>query len=417
MAVDKFQLTVEAMTRGEGDLKRLEDAVNRFSLAADRAGKGSTAMSSSLQMSGQKIKDALANPLGAAESALDGITGKLGVFGSAASAAATVAVATSVGIFKLANAFGDLYEQQSNNATRLGVSIRDYGLLDRVAKEAGLSGESLVGTMRGLSKALADTGEEGTAASRALGRLGVSGTDSFGAVRPMKDLLLDIADRLGQIQNPAERAELAMKTLGRAGLEVLPLMNSDLRQQIELLEQSGAGWTEASQRLGAAADLMSDKFDRWWASTIKATKATAAAFALAATNPGEWAKYNAELNRGAFGVTLGTVGNFPQMATGGPGFFPNMTDEQLAAVRRNQARSEIQSFLGSDAKGLLTQKQSDLKRVIDEASGPEDVARVRALTAEIRNLEASIKAAEEAAKRSEKLKQYAADVFQYGLMT
>jgi hypothetical protein len=419
MAVDRFQLTVEAMTRGEQDLARLENAVNRFSAAADRAGKGSSSMGSSFEATGAKIKDALANPMGAAQQAVDGLLGKLGPLGGAIGATAAVAAATGVAIFSLAKSFGDLYEQQSNNAIRLGVTVREYGLLDRVSKEAGLSGDALVGTMRGLSKALADNGEEGSAASNALRRLGVTGTDAFGAVRPMRDLLLDIADKLGGIQNPAERAEIAMKVLGRSGLEVLPMMNSELRQQIELMEKSGAGWTASGEIIGKAADKMADKFDRWLDSTVKGTKAFAALLAIAATDRDAYYAYAREeriANEQRFGVyTLAP--QLPNATTAkGPNFFPNMTDAQLAAVRRTDAQSQIRQFMGADPKTRLSGLQSELKRTIDEAAGPEDVARVRDLSAQIRGLEASIKAAEEAAKRSDKLRQYTADVLQFTLM-
>ncbi len=272
MAVDKFQLTVEASTRGEQDLARMEAAVNRFSAAAEKSSAKTKALGADMSGAGSKIKAAFADPMGAAGDAAQGLLTKLGPMGVMLGVTATGAVAAGTAVFSLAKAFGNLYEQQANNALRLGVAINDYALLAQESTNAGLAADSLVLTMRGLSKALADNSDEGKKAKDALMRLGVSGQDAFGAVRPMRDLLLEIADKMGDIRGPAERAEIALKIFGRSGLEVLPLMNSKLRDHLTELQKAGVGWSDMAAAQGKATDEMMDRFNTKWAVMMKSIK-------------------------------------------------------------------------------------------------------------------------------------------------
>lgn len=405
-ASEKLQLILEAQVRGSEEMRKLAENLDRVregtKKASDQAGN-----TPGFDQFAQKIKAGIQDPLGAAGDAAQGFLTKLGPVGAGLAAAGTVIVATGAAVFGLAKSFGDLYEQQSNNAVRLGVSIREYGLLSRVSSEAGLSGDALVGTMKGLSKALSDNSEEGKIAKEALRGIGVEATDAFGAARPMRDMLLDIADKLGAVTNPAEKASVAIKVLGRAGLEVLPLMNSELRQQIEELERAGAGWNAMSEKVGAATDKAMDHLDRSWASAAKRAKQWGAEIALAFLDHDSYAEIsrlrNQQLAEDRMKRTAVLEGRSlpPQFGRVGA-----VNDEQVAAMDLSRRRREIEQIMGSDLQRRAQEVKGDLDRAINDGN-VADVARLRA---EYKNLEAQIKAATKAEELRQALTKANAEV-------
>lgn len=405
-ASEKLQLILEAQVRGSEEMRKLNEQLDRFRDGTKKA-SDSAGNTPGFDAFAQKIKAGIQDPLGAAGDAAQGFLTKLGPVGAGAAAIGTVLVATGAAVFTLAKSFGDLYEQQSNNAVRLGVSIREYGLLSRVSSEAGLSGDALVGTMKGLSKALSDNSDEGKIAKDALRGIGVAATDAFGASRPMRDMLLDIADKLGAVSNPAEKASTAIKVLGRAGLEVLPLMNSQLRQQIEELEQAGAGWNAMSEKVGAATDKAMDRLDRSWSQAAKRAKQWGAEIALAFLDHDSYAEISRLRNLGLAEERMKRTAVLegrslpPQFAR--PGV---VTDDQVAAMDVSRRRREIEQIMGNDLQRQALDVKKDLDRAIQEANVDE----VGRLTREYKSLEAQIKAAQKAESERQALTKLAADV-------
>lgn len=387
MAVDKFQLTVEASTRGEQDLARMEAAINRFNTTAEKSSTKTKALGTDMSGAGDKIKSAFADPMGAATEAAEGLLAKLGPMGIAVGVVATGAIAAGTAVLGLAKSFGDMYEQQSNNALRLGVSIREYSQFAQVSAEAGLSQDVLVGSMRGLSKALDENSEEGKKAKVALRQMGIESKDASGQLRPMRDLLFDIADGLGSLPN-IEKQSTAIKILGRSALEVLPLMNSELRTQVMELEAAGFGWTGYGEQVGKAMDATFDRWNRMKKQMGWGLQELAAGMVMETMDPGMRVQSMLARQKGSGSLQLvdpSQPGGLP------PGLVdPRSLDERLAESRRKQ----IRAITGAGLQGRLGQVRTDLSKAIEDT----DVAAVRRLTAEYKSLEAAIKAAAEAEK-------------------
>lgn len=377
MAANKFQLQVEASTRGEQDLARMEGAINRFNATAEKTRAKSAEVGQSLQNAGNAISNAFTNPVNAAGDAMTGLLGKLGPTGTAIGAIGAAAAAAGAGVFVLAKAFGDLYVSEQNNAIRLGVTIREYQQFATVSEEAGLAGNSLISTMKQLSKALADQFGEGKIAADTMRRLGISAYDAQGEVRPMRELIFDIADTLGKIEAPAEKANSAIELLGRGGLEVLPIMNSDLRQQVIELERAGIGWTAYSEKVGASTDRAIDELARYYDRASRFVKQAAAEGLLNALDPGRAARTLSE-----------------QMAANERARAGRADD--LYGIRLRDARGNVIS-------GPRGMSDDMFERIGAEATTSAD--RRRALASEAA-AKASEKAAKAAADAAEKLREY-----------
>lgn len=380
MAVDRFQLTIEAATRGEQDVARLEAAVNKFSAAAEKSGAKTKEMGNSFEGAGDKIRTAFADPLGSAGEAIESLFSRLGPTGAAIGALATAAAAAGAGVLALAKGFGDLYEQQANNALRLGVTIREYSQLSQISQEAGLSGDALVATMKGLSKALSDNSTEGRQAKAALAELGVAANTVEGEARPISELLGDIASRLGKIEEPARRADLAIKILGRGGMEVLPLMTEELRQQLIELDRAGYGWNRYSEEVGKSTDRAFDRVNRRWSEIKKMAGELASEAVLIASSPRP-------------GLALsGRIAAREQIAE-------NLRVERGIALSR--------AGLGTVLRGPSGVSDARLRQMGAEAN---EAAQRRAAIASEAAAKAAEKAANEAAKIAERIAKYNADV-------
>ncbi len=410
MATNDFNLKITTSATGTDEINKLVDAINKMAKSTDDARKKTEESGPSFEGFGSKVSNAIRNPMEAAAGAAEALTAKLGTAGVAASGFGAVAAALGGTVYELAKSFGELWEQQNNNALRLGVSIREYGLFARVSKEAGLSSDALVGTMRGLSKALAENSDEGQKAKEAMARYGIESANAFGAAVPMRDMLLQIADRLGAIENPAEKAATAIKLMGKGALEVLPLMNSDLRTQFEQLERAGAGWTKYGEAVGKSTDAWMDAFDRKWSKITKAAKeAGAVAFLAAVDNDAAWALQQDEKRRQDIEaqkreVNLVSTRGFNRQGTylGVAG----LSDADFAAMDKAARARQIASILGSDPQRQL----AATKKSLDDATADGNVDLVRRLAAEYKALEASIKATAKAEQERAGLAKQIGDI-------
>jgi lambda family phage tail tape measure protein len=108
---------------------------------------------------------------------------------------------------------------------RTGVGVETLGQF-KVAAE--LSGSSLEGVAKGLTflnknMVAAATGTE--AAAAAFKTIGVATTEADGTLRSADKVFLDVADRFAQLRDGPEKAALAIKIFGKAGAELIPILN------------------------------------------------------------------------------------------------------------------------------------------------------------------------------------------------
>ena len=135
------------------------------------------------------------------------------------------AVAVTGGVVAMAKSAIDLADNMRDLSQRTGVGIETLGQF-KVAAE--LSGSSLEGVAKGLTflnknMVAAATGTE--AAAAAFKTVGVSTTEADGTLRKADKVFLDVADRFAQLRDGPEKAALAIKIFGKAGAELIPILN------------------------------------------------------------------------------------------------------------------------------------------------------------------------------------------------
>jgi len=144
------------------------------------------------------------------------------VAASAGVAAAGVAVVATLS--KISDATAKWGDQMAKTATRLNLAVGDVDALRFAADRSGASFESLVMGLRSLSRRSAEAARGNKTYSDTFQRLGIEIKKADGSMRPVKDLLLDIADASSRAEdNSALLADL-MNIMGDAFLPLVPLL-------------------------------------------------------------------------------------------------------------------------------------------------------------------------------------------------
>jgi len=209
---------------------------------------------------------------------LDAAKAKLESFSRGAAIAGGLLTAGGAGILGGIGAgvatFVELGGAIQDMGVRTGFSAEQLSELRYAADQAGVSMEGLEAAAKGMAKFTFGLGQGGTGEVKAAGLLGID-RNAFVNADQMTRLEM-IADGLAGIEDAGLRAALAQKVLGRAGMQLLPMLTGGaegLRRQRE--EAARLGLT-ISQIDADKADKLGDM----WA-TLK-QQATAALFAIGA---------------------------------------------------------------------------------------------------------------------------------------
>ncbi len=191
-------------------------------MASDRAQILITAIDQTKQAFAS-VKSGLENITSAAKS----VSGVLGALGAALSVGALVAAGKEA--LETADTLAKL-------AQKTGLSVESLSLLRPIAEQAGTSLEGLATGLKKLATAMVEAAGGSKEQVETFSRLGVSVTDAAGQLRPTEEVLLDLADAFAAMPDGAEKSALAVKLLGKSGVELIPFLNQG-RAGIEELKQ------------------------------------------------------------------------------------------------------------------------------------------------------------------------------------
>lgn len=144
-------------------------------------------------------------------------------------------------------------EHAISNAARLhdvaqatGTTTAALSALEYAAKQSGLSTEQLDKGLEKMAKsalAAASAGRDGQSAYKTLG---VSVTDANRQLRPTQDILVDLATKFRSMPDGPMKTALAIQIFGRAGAELVPLLNRG--------KEGITGLMEEAKKLGLVID-------------------------------------------------------------------------------------------------------------------------------------------------------------------
>jgi minor tail protein len=110
-------------------------------------------------------------------------------------------------------------------AEKTGISAKALSGLDYAASQTGVTSDALQNGLKLLSKNLVDASNGVAASADSFKALGISTKDASGNVRPLQDVLLDVAAKFHDSEDGATKAKIALQLFGRSGTDMIPFLN------------------------------------------------------------------------------------------------------------------------------------------------------------------------------------------------
>ena len=180
---------------------------------------------------GEGQVNALGRAIGGVGTTAAKVTGTLrGMAGGAGTLAGAMGTLTPLlsagGLIGMAKAALDAGDAMNDLSQRTGISVESLAKFKKAAAVSGTDIENVAKASQKLSKGLYDAATTGKGpAADALQTLGIKATDAAGKVRNADAVMLDIANKFKAMPDGATKTALAMQLFGKAGAEMIPMLN------------------------------------------------------------------------------------------------------------------------------------------------------------------------------------------------
>lgn len=184
--------------------------------------------------------------------------GAVAAFGAAAVAAAAVVVAQMRRVANEADEMGKA-------AQKVGLMSEELSALKYTAGLAGVGFDSLQTSLIRLTKSMSEVakGGEGDAA-KAFQVLGVSVQNTDGTLRTSAEVMGDVAQKFSEYKDGAEKTALAVAIFGKAGADMIPLLNQGRDAIAASNDEAKALGVTMSGGLARDSERLNDNLSRLW---------------------------------------------------------------------------------------------------------------------------------------------------------
>lgn len=168
----------------------------------------------------------------------DKLSKAFGVATKAATGLVAGAAAITAGIVKLASGAASTADHIDKMSQKIGISRTAYQELDFVMSQSGSSVDNLQAGMKTLTAAMDKVKSGNEDATDTFKKLGVEVTNADGTFRSQEDVFFDTVSALQGVSDQTEKSRLATELFGRAGLELMPLLNGAAGSMDEMRQQA-----------------------------------------------------------------------------------------------------------------------------------------------------------------------------------
>lgn len=222
-------------------------------------------------MAGNSVIGALRVVLGADTAALD--KGLKDAQGALQRFSAQVKNAGLVAAGALAGAIGgtavamkgmiDQADKMGKLAQSVGVPVDELSRLNHAADLSGVSVESLAKAMGRLSKSMMEVGGGAeNNVSQTLNTLGIAVKNADGSLKSSSQVMAEVAGKFAAMQDGAGKTAIAMNLFGRAGAELIPMLNAGKTGLQEMMAEADALGIVIDSRTAKAAEAFNDNLTR-----------------------------------------------------------------------------------------------------------------------------------------------------------
>ena len=171
----------------------------------------------------------------------------------------TQLTAAGTALFAIAKSTANYGDELAKMGQRLGTTVQETARLQHAARLSDSDLQGLSSTVAFLSKNMLEASRGNQEVQQAFDRLGVTVTTTSGNLKGTTDILLELSDRFRLMPDGPEKLALAMGVLGKSAKEVLPLLNSNMREAFQETKELGL---EMSERATKAAEQFNDQLTK-----------------------------------------------------------------------------------------------------------------------------------------------------------
>lgn len=154
-------------------------------------------------------------------------------------------------------------DEMSKMAQKIGIPIEELSRLRYAAQLADVDLEALSKAVKKLSTNMFEAGQNATGpAAEAFAALGVSVRDAEGRALSATEVIGALADRFARMPDGVEKTALAIKIFGRAGADMIPLLNEGSAGLKELYAEAEKLGLALDEETGKAAERFNDNLTR-----------------------------------------------------------------------------------------------------------------------------------------------------------
>jgi hypothetical protein len=191
--------------------------------------------------------------------------GVVAAFGAAAAAAAAVVVAQMRNVANSA-------DEMAKSAQKVGLMTEELSALKYTAGLAGVGFDSLQTSLVRLTRAMSEVAKGAdNDAAKAFKALGVEVQNADGSLKSSAQVMQEVSDKFATFKDGAEKTALAVAIFGRAGADMIPLLNQGgeaIRKSNDEAKEFGvtisAGLGSASERLNDNLSRLGSAFQGIW---------------------------------------------------------------------------------------------------------------------------------------------------------
>ncbi len=119
----------------------------------------------------------------------------------------------------------DSQDELSKMSQKIGISVEGLAGLQHAGDLAGISLEGIQKAVKSVSTQLFDAASGLLESKRNFTSLGIEIKNTDGSLRKAEDVIVELADKFAKMEDATEKTALATKLFGRAGLDLIPLLN------------------------------------------------------------------------------------------------------------------------------------------------------------------------------------------------
>ena len=158
--------------------------------------------------------------------------------------------------------FAGQIDELAKTSQRLGFTVNELQSLEFAAGQTGVSSQELAKGLERFSRSIGETANGIGIAKRSFEDLGISVTNSEGQIKPTRELLGEVSDRLKDVQDPAERVRIAFDLFGRSGTKLINTLKGGNEELTALQERFNEVTIQLTGEQAAAVEAANDGFDR-----------------------------------------------------------------------------------------------------------------------------------------------------------